>query len=116
MSRFLDNATKLLEAAEAASGAGSPGTDWTIVMSREGGIRMLADSDWPLDSLQSVHGAEMVYRIRHGASGVRVEGRAGERTCLFAAAKPNGAARLLPADFPRYEILPASSALVPVPA
>jgi hypothetical protein len=105
----LDNAAELLEAAEAASGAGEASSDWTIVVSREGGIRMLAGSDWSLESLQSFHGAQMVYRVRRGSDVIRVEGRAGSRTCLFEAGKPNGAARLLPADFPRYELLPPAA-------
>jgi len=56
---------------------------------------MVADSDWPLDSLQAHHGARMAYRVSQRASIVRVEGRAGSRTCLFETAKPERAARLL---------------------
>ena len=56
---------------------------------------MVADSDWPLDSLQSLHGAKMAYRVSQNASLVRVEGRADSRTCLFETQKPERAARLL---------------------
>jgi hypothetical protein len=73
---------------------GNPGSmDLTIVVGAEGGIRMIADSDWPLDRLQSWHGAEMVYRVRRQGSAVRLEGRAGSRTCLFEGRTLNGAAR-----------------------
>jgi hypothetical protein len=41
------------------------------------------------------HGAKMAYRVSQSASVVRVEGRAGSRTCLFETVKPERAARLL---------------------
>jgi hypothetical protein len=56
---------------------------------------MLADSDWPLESLQAHRGAKMVYRVSQSATIVRVEGRAGSRTCLFESPKPEWVARLL---------------------
>ena len=67
----------------------------TILISAGGGIRMIADSDWPLDSLQQHHGAEMAYRVSQSAIITRVEGRAGSRTCLFETEKPERAARAL---------------------
>ena len=73
----------------------------TILIGAEGGIHMVADSDWPLDSLQSHHGAKMAYRVSQSASVVRVEGRENSRTCLFETVKPERAARiLLNATFP----------------
>jgi hypothetical protein len=95
VSRFLDNAVQILDAAESAVQSGHTPTDMTILISAEGGIRMLADSDWPLDSLQAHHGAKMAYRVSQSASVVRVEGRADSRTCLFETIKPERAARLL---------------------
>ncbi len=95
VSRFLDNAAQILDAAESALQSGHTPSDMTILITAEGGIRMLADSDWPLDSLQSHHGAKMAYRVSQNASVVRVEGRADSRTCLFETVKPEQAARLL---------------------
>jgi hypothetical protein len=95
VNRFLDNAARILEAAESAVESGNTPTDMTILITAEGGIRMLADSDWPLDSLQSHHGAKMAYRVSQSESVVRVEGRADSRTCLFETVKPERAARLL---------------------
>jgi hypothetical protein len=95
VSRFLDNAAQILEAAESAVQSGHTPTDMTILITAEGAIRMLADSDWPLDSLQAQHGAKMAYRVSQSAYVVRVEGRAGSRTCLFETEKPERAARLL---------------------
>lgn len=86
---------QILDAAESAARSGQAPSDMTILITQEGGIRMVADSDWPLDSLQAHHGAKMAYRVSESASVVRVEGRAGSRTCLFETAKPERAARLL---------------------
>jgi len=91
----VDNAVQILDAAENAARNGQAPSDMTILITSEGGIHMVADSDWPLDSLQAHHGAKMVYRVSQDASIVRVEGRAGSRTCLFEASKPERAARLL---------------------
>jgi hypothetical protein len=102
VSRFLDNAAQILDAAESAVQSGHAPTDMTILITNEGGIRMLADSDWPLDSLQMHHGAKMAYRVSQSASVVRVEGRADSRTCLFETAKPERAARLLLNSSPSY--------------
>ncbi len=106
VSRFFEQAASLLEAAETAAESGQPTSDWTIVVAREGGIRMLAGgSDWSLEALEQEHAARMVYRICRQRGAIRVEGRAGARTCLFQAAKPNGAARILPADEKRYTLI-----------
>ena len=56
----------------------------------------------PLDVLQQEHGAQMVYRVTQQDSRVRLEGRAGARTCLFEAEKPDWAARILLGGGPRY--------------
>lgn len=95
MSRFVDNAVQILQAAESAVQSGHTPSDLTILISAEGGIRMIADSDWPLDSLQQHHGAEMAYRVSQSAAITRVEGRTGSRRCLFEAAKPQQLARTL---------------------
>ena len=102
MSRFLDNAAQILEAAESAVQSGHTPTDMTILITAEGGIHMVADSDWPLDTLQLHHGAKMAYRVSQSASVVRVDGRADSRTCLFETVKPERAARLLLNNSPSY--------------
>jgi len=102
----VDNAVEILAAAENAVQSGNTPSDMTILITAEGGIRMLADSDWPLDSLQLEHGAAMAYRVSQSANHVRVEGRAGSRTCLFEADKPERAARLLRQRIPAYWAMP----------
>jgi hypothetical protein len=98
----MDNAVRIFDTADSAVQSGHAPTDMTILITPEGGIRMLADSDWPLDSLQAHHGAKMAYRVSQSASIVRVEGRAGSRTCLFETAKPERVARLLLNNAPNY--------------
>ena len=58
---------------------------------------MVADSDWPLESLQRERGARMVYRVSRQDNTVRLEGREGSRTCLFETTRPERVSRHLPA-------------------
>jgi len=118
VTRFRENAVRILEVAESAMEGNLTPTDLTIVIGGEGGIRILGESDWSLESLQSHHGADMVYRVRQQGNAVRLEGRAGSRTCLFESAKLDGAAlgllatdRLLrPALPPAYEVVDSLAA------
>jgi hypothetical protein len=93
---------QLLDTAESAVQSGHAPSDLTILITSEGGIQMVADSDWPLESLQLHHGARMAYRVSQSAAHVRVEGRAGTRTCLFETEKPERAARFLLQRSPAY--------------
>lgn len=111
----MDNAVEILNAAENVVQAGHTPTDMTILITPQG-IRMVADSDWPLDSLQQHHGAEMAYRVSQSAIIVRVEGRAGSRTCLFETAKPERAARALLHASPNYTWLPPIQPMLPAPS
>ena len=98
---------QILDAAESAAQSGQVPTDMTILIGAEGKIHLVADSDWPLESLQLHHGATMAYRVSENASHVRVEGRAGSRTCLFETGKPERVARLLLNSSPSYWTGPA---------
>ena len=86
---------QIFDAAESAVQSGQVPSDMTILISAEGGIHMVADSDWPLDSLQSHHGAKMAYRVSQSASVVRVEGRENSKTCLFETTKPERVAKIM---------------------
>ena len=94
MSRFAEQALSLLDAAESATIHGEPCAEMTILMTQNG-IRMVADSDWPLDSLASHHGALSAYRISHRSGSVRVEGREGFRTCVLESPNRSHTARFL---------------------
>jgi len=106
VSRFADNAVRILEAAESAAESGHRPSEMTILITPEGGLRLLADSDWPLESLEAHHGAKMAYRVSQRDAIVRVEGRAGSRTCLFETVKPERAARFLLNHTPNYGMTP----------
>jgi hypothetical protein len=95
VSRFAEHAQGLLDAAESASAGGQACSDLTIPIGPGGGIHMLADSDWPLDSLARHHGARTAYRVSERRGSVRVEGREGSRTCVIESASPRQAARML---------------------
>ena len=97
VSRFLDDALNLMEAAELAGAA----SDLTILIYQQGGIHMIAGSDWPLDSLQSHHGARTAYRVSENCSKVRVEGREAGRTCVLETESYHRAARILLGQTPR---------------
>jgi hypothetical protein len=115
VSRFLQNAARILEAAESVSGPqASLFPELTISIGPEGGIRMVTHSTGePLDVLQQQHGSQMIYRVTQQESRVRLEGRAGCRTCLFEAEKPDWAARILLGDaLPRY-VLSSEPAAAP---
>ena len=90
MSRFAEDAESILKAAESAGSC----SDMTILIGQNG-IRMIADSDWPLESLLWHHGANTAYRVTGSDGTVRVEGREGSRRCVLESASHAKTARLL---------------------
>lgn len=113
MSQFLRNAVEIFDAAELSSEAGHQPSDLTILIGPMGEVNLVAACDWPLDSLQAHRGAVMAFRVSQQDNTVRLQGRAGSRTCLFETAKPNGAARNLLAD-PPSSLLRQTVAIPPV--
>ena len=95
MSRFVDHAREILEAAEAASAHGQTCSEMTILIGQDGAIHMFADSDWPLDSLAWHHGAKSSYRVSERRGSMCVEGREGPRTCVIESVTPAETARRL---------------------
>jgi len=93
--RFTEQAYEILEAAESAARRGVACSEWTLLITQDGTIRMIADSDWPLDSLAGEYGAQAAYRVTEDHSGLRVEARSGSRRCIIQSMTPRRAARLL---------------------
>jgi len=93
--RFTEQTYEILEAAESADRRGVSCPEWTLLITHEGAIRMIADSDWPLDSLAGEHGAQAAYRVIEDHQGLRVEARSGSRSCTIQSTTPRRAARLL---------------------
>jgi hypothetical protein len=81
--RFAEQAQSLMDAALAALERGESCQEMTVLISRDGGIQMCADSDWPLDSLMLDRGARTGYRVSPRSGSVRVEGREGLRRCVL---------------------------------
>jgi hypothetical protein len=90
-----DHAREIMDAAESASRQGQVCSEMTILIGPQGNIRMVADSDWPLDSLVWHHGAQSAYRVSERTGSIRVEGRDGTRRCLLASSSPARVARFL---------------------
>jgi len=80
---LLENAQKILETAESAARNGESCTSLTILMGLEGGMRVIAQSDWPLDSLALHYGARAVFRVSERYGCIRVEAREGARSCIL---------------------------------
>jgi hypothetical protein len=96
VSLFAEHMQQLLDAAQSAASHGEDCSEMTILIGQDNGIHMIADSDWPLESLARDRGAKSAYRVTGGANGtVRVEGREGSRRCVMEAANPAATARLL---------------------
>ena len=90
-----DHAREIMDAAESASRQGQVCSEMTILIGPQGSIRMVADSDWPLDSLVWHHGAQSAYRVSERTGSIRVEGRDGTRRCLLESSSPARVARFL---------------------
>jgi len=81
VSSFFENARSIFEAAESAARSGESPSDLTILIGSEGGIEILAESDWPLDRLLAHRGARMAYRVGGHGGRVCLEGRSGSESC-----------------------------------
>lgn len=84
----------------------TPGSDWTLLITYEGQMQMLAANDWPLESLLAERGALMAFRVTHRITVITVEGRSRADRCRLEAMRPfpTGARlaetpRLLPAPW-----------------
>ena len=92
VSLFAEHMQQIFDAAVSGEGASA----MTILIGQDNGIRLIADSDWPLDSLALERGAKSAYRITGaGSATVRVEGIEGLRRCVMETTNPATTARLL---------------------
>lgn len=101
---FLENATKLLDAAVGASAAGHATGSMTVLIGEEGGIHIIADSDWPLERIAEHRGAHTAYRVRHQAGRIEVQGRQGSSVCHLETESPAARTRRLLRDCPQYVV------------
>jgi hypothetical protein len=87
--QFAEQAQSLMDAALEALNRGESCQEMTVLIGRDGGIQMCADSDWPLDSLMLDRGAKTGYRVTPRRGSVRVEGREGLRRCVLEGSTAN---------------------------
>ena len=113
MSQFLENAREIFEAAESSAAAGYAPSEYTILVgSPQGGIYMIADSDWSLGSLQREHAAQVAYRVRSQGGRVIVDGHEGNRSCHLEAVSASKTAQFLLNAVPAWNGSACRAALV----
>jgi hypothetical protein len=101
VSAFLKHAEEILETAGQGSGED---LRLSILVGRDGAIRMVAGSDWELEPLRMHHGARSAYRVTRRAGCVQLEGRSDEGACVLRSG-PAAGAGFLWNDFPRYQLV-----------
>ena len=104
VSRLLDNATRILEAAETMRTAGHEAADWCILVGPSGELHMVADSDWSLDSLKKHHGASLAYRVRQQDGRICVEGKDDRRDIEISSNNSSRVVRLLLPERRNYQM------------
>ena len=82
--------------------SGDGDADWTILVSPDGGIRMVAGREWDVEALRLETGARSAYRVSRNRTGVKVEARAAGQSCKLERG-PGGVpwGSVLP-EFPHY--------------
>jgi hypothetical protein len=115
VSRFLEDAQSILDAARAVSATGQAVTEFTLLIGEEGGLHFVAASDWALERLRAERGARAAYRVEERDGRVRVEASAGRLNCRLETESPRQVARRLlnatPNPLPEgtWRLLPAAS-------
>jgi hypothetical protein len=103
VSQFLQNAQEIFEAAESSAAAGHPTSEYTILLgSPQGGIHMVANSDWSLAALRLEHGAKLAYRVSNIAGRVTVDGNEAQRSCHMEGLTPAKTAEFLLNSMPGW--------------
>jgi hypothetical protein len=103
---FLADAERIFETALSGDG------EVSILIGDDGALRMIMGSDWPLDSLQSHHGARAAYQVRRSAGQVRVEGKSATARCLLQSEPAAAVAKRFLFDRNRYYLAPGSTRIV----
>jgi hypothetical protein len=86
---------EILATAEAAASKGETCSPMTILIGQDGAMRLVVDSDWPLDSLALHHGAKSAFRVSADSGSLKVEGREGLQKCVLESSSPARIARLM---------------------
>ena len=95
VNQLLENANRILDAAESMRVAGHTGADWSILVGSQGAIHMVSGSDWPLEALRFQHGATQAYRVIHKDDEIQVECKDGQRDIRIRSQAENHLLKLL---------------------
>lgn len=96
MSRFLEHAANLLEAANAAAQVDGGCSNMTVLLGRNRGVEIVMDSDWAADALRAERGADMAFQVCRKGSRITVEGRScSGQSCRLEADLPQNVSRAL---------------------
>jgi len=98
VSPFLRHAEEIFTTAQ----GGAEDCEWSLLVNRDGALRMVAGSDWGLDPLRLHHGAREAYRVTRVGGQVRVEARSASESCVLQSNVAKAALRPTLADFPQY--------------
>jgi hypothetical protein len=100
VSPFLRHAEEIF----AAATGGAEDCAWSLLVGRDGAIRMVSGNEWQLEPLRLHHGAREAYRVTRAQGRVRLEARSGSKSCVLQSGEPAHLRPML-ADFPQYVIL-----------
>jgi hypothetical protein len=95
VSRFLEHAARLLEAAETAAQSDAGASDLTVLVGRDCGIQIVMDSDWSAEALRADRGAEMAFQVNREGGCISVKGYGVGQSCRLDAMLPARTARTL---------------------
>ena len=108
MDAFLADAESILETGLNALRSGQKPSALVILKKYDGSIEVLADCDWPLNSLRAERGARCAWRITSRQNSIVVEGEEGGRRCRLEETAEYGR-RLLSAGHGPLRLSPTSS-------
>ena len=78
---FFENARRILDVAATAAANGPE--EFAVLMSSDGGLRILMNQPFRLDAAAADAGADIAYRVTRSKSGVRVEGHTRAQDCVL---------------------------------
>lgn len=102
MDTFLLNAQRIFDVA--CAGGSTNLAEFALLVGRDGGIRMIMESEMSLFAVMAHHDAETAYRVTRSSNGVRVTGSKGARRCELAESSPRASLDSVLRDQPLYRI------------
>jgi hypothetical protein len=78
VSKFFDDAVRVFETAAQGSTV-----DIGVLIDSTGTLRIVPGDGWRPEALREHYGAREVFQVTHGPSGLRVEARSGQYSCVL---------------------------------